>query len=572
MNEGILDEMTTEESAPPQPAVTQPTHMTAGASTATTKDAVEALVDNPLTRELIEGVRSGTQVIAHDGFDVLNFRHAEAQYTKLAATVAETRETLATAPALALDLFNSFMKRAPEVSPPVPLLPSHEVNRELVEQITSTVEWREMREMGTVGDPVMSALATIRTLHETIAALPDDARRRINALADLETRLRRLYDEAVAVEEAAALESSASRTPAEMRRLRDRARRLRQKGDFVLREALAEAEQLAPERDRIADAVRRRARAGLAETQQEIEQTAQALKAFSGGYDGGLSSGGMCGSGVGGAGTATGAKIELAERVRASDKLRRIAEMCGRLTRIAVALQKKKVSHPPDEISSITTGDSIAHTLASDLALLADPDTEDLFYLKQAERRLTQYELIHNEPQGRGPIMCAVDESGSMAGESDVWAKGVVLALLAVARLQRRDMVVLHFASDDQLTIEHFEKGQAGPVETLECADHFFNGGTSFEPFMREMVRIADTHRYKQADAIIVTDGCASVGEQALAEWKHARAEREMRAYGVLIGAEGSGGARQLAELCDAVMTAHDLTNDAPVLERIFSI
>lgn len=567
----MTDASTTQEPAPPQPAATQPTQTTADASTATAKEAVATLLDNPLTRELIEGVRSGTQTIAHDGFDVLNFRHAEAQYTKLAATVAETRESLATAPALALDLFNSFMKRAPEVAPPVPLLPSHEINRELVEQITSTVEWREMREMGTVGDPVMSALATIRTLHETIAALPGDVRRRINALADLETRLRRLYDEAAAIEEAAALETSTSRTPAEMRRLRDRARRLRQKGEFVLREALTEAEQLAPERDRIADAVRRRARAGLAETQEEVEQTAQALKAFSGGYDGGLSSGGLCGGG-GAAGTALNTKIELAERVRSSDKLRRIAEMCGRLTRIAVALQKKKVSHPPDEISSITTGDSIAHTLASDLALLADADTEDLFYLKHAERRLTQYELVHNEPQGRGPIMCAVDESGSMAGESDVWAKGVVLALLAVARLQRRDMIVLHFASDDQLTIEHFEKGQAGPVETLECADHFWGGGTSFEPFMQEMVRIADTHRYKQADAIIVTDGCASVGVEALVEWKNARVLRDMRAYGVLIGAEDSGGARQLAELCDAVMTAHDLTNDAPVLERIFSI
>ena len=103
-----------------------------------------------------------------------------------------------------------------------------------------------------------------------------------------------------------------------------------------------------------------------------------------------------------------------------SPKLRQIAAVCGRFTRIALQRQKTRVKHPPDEITSITTGSEIERLLPSEIALLADPDLEDLFYLRFAERGLMQYDLIGHEPQGQGPIIIAIDESGSMTTDYGV--------------------------------------------------------------------------------------------------------------------------------------------------------
>ena len=55
-----------------------------------------------------------------------------------------------------------------------------------------------------------------------------------------------------------------------------------------------------------------------------------------------------------------------------SPKLRQIAAVCGRFTRIALQQQKNRVKHPPDEITSITTGCEIERLLPSEIALLAE--------------------------------------------------------------------------------------------------------------------------------------------------------------------------------------------------------
>ena len=145
--------------------------------------------------------------------------------------------------------------------------------------------------------------------------------------------------------------------------------------------------------------------AGMAEALDEADAIQNAIAAFGGGYS--TSNGG---SGTPREMTAQ-EKIELAMRVMRSPKLKLIAEMCGRFTRIAMSVQKSRVTirrvRSPRSRSAMT-----AHLLPGEVALLGDPDLEDLFYLKFAERRLLQYELEGRESEGRGPIILALDESG----------------------------------------------------------------------------------------------------------------------------------------------------------------
>src|SRR5262247_4362543 len=126
-----------------------------------------------------------------------------------------------------------------------------------------------------------------------------------------------------------------------------------------------------------------------------------------------------------------------------------------------MCLQQSRVNHPPSEITSITIGNDLTHLLPGEVALLGDPDLEDLFYLKFAERRLLQYELEGRESEGRGPIILALDESGSMSETlggvvKEAWSKSVMLGLLAIAHHQKRDLAVIHFSEPNQLRTNVF--------------------------------------------------------------------------------------------------------------------
>jgi uncharacterized protein with von Willebrand factor type A (vWA) domain len=518
--------------------------------------------------EIIAGaITDGSQVIAHDGFDVETFEQAVDDYARLGRTVEETSGLITTGPALLRDLFWSFHKRSPRIAPVAPLSPAHEINREIIEQIISTTEWREMRESGAVGDPLSSAMATIGCAASAVAALDKETIRYINQLHDLAGEVEQLFARAETLDELSALALDKDRADW----LKKEAERARAGAAKKEKKAERLSNKLEESSEGRQQNVRRNVRQGLAEAMAEVGQANDAVNAFGGGYDADFG----IENGAGGRNSlSTKEKLVIAQQVGHSPKLQQIAAVCGRFTRIALQQQKTRVKHPPDEITSITTGSEIERLLPSEIALLADPDLEDLFYLRFAERGLMQYDLIGHEPEGQGPIIIAIDESGSMTTDyggmtGEIWSKAVMLALLSIARLQKRDLAVIHFSGPGDLRIDLFPKGAATPAEVISCASLFFNGGTVFEPWMEKALELVDESRFEKADVICISDGISDVSLEAQAEWTKRRAERGMRACGVLIGP--NEGEALLDEISDAVFRLDDLRGDLPTLEEILS-
>ena len=522
--------------------------------------------------EIVAGaITDGSQAIAHDGFDVETFEQASDDYARLARTMDETAGAIHTGPALLRDLFWSFHKRAPRIEPVAPLSPAHEINREIIEQILSTTEWREMRESGTVGDPLSSAMATIGCAASAVAALDKETIRYLNQLHELAGEVEQLLAHAEALDELAALAPDEERS----NQLKSEASEAR--ADAAKKEKKAERlnRKLEESSEGRGQKVRRAVRRGLTEAMAEVEQANDAVNAFGalgGGYDTGFGTE----NGAGGRNSlSTKEKLVIAQQVGRSPKLQQIAAVCGRFTRIALQQQKTRVKHPPDEITSITAGSEIERLLPSEITLLADPDLEDLFYLRFAERGLMQYDLIGHEPEGQGPIIIAIDESGSMTADyggmtGEVWSKAVMLALLSIARLQKRALAVIHFSGPDDLRLDLFPKGDAAPAQVIACASFFFNGGTVFEPWMEKALELVDGSQFEKADVICVSDGISDVSLEAQAEWARRRTERGMRAYGVLIGS--NQGEALLDEISDTVFRLDDLRGDLPALGVIFSV
>ncbi len=508
-------------------------------------------------------IRDGSRALLHDGYDVQLFHDAAGEYPKLAELIASARERLITAPPLICDIFWSFYKHAPEIHPVVPLTPAHQVHANVLEHLMATREWNEVRAAGTIGDVFNSAVATIGAAENAIGALSAAVVAEINHLHELESGAAELFAQAQALANEA--EQAEGDAAAE---LFAQAARARAEAEELERAQQQAAEEIAAQAEQIEDTTRRAARTGMRAAAEAIEESQAAIKTFGGGYGPGL--------GLENGALSTKEKIALATQVGRSRRLKQVAALCGRLTRIALHVQSTKVQYPPDEVADIRYGSDIGHVLPSELALLADPALEELFFHRYAEGQLMQYELLGNEKQGQGPIILAVDTSGSMTESlgsiaKDVWAKAVMLALMAIARLQERDMVAFLFSgSAHELTRFDFPKGRAPYQTVITAVETFYNGGTIFEPWMEAALKAVDEAQFNRADVIAATDGLTSISAAARAEWQHRRVERGMRAYGILLGTRA--GMHALASITDAVLTIDNLQDDMPILQTIFAI
>jgi uncharacterized protein with von Willebrand factor type A (vWA) domain len=502
----------------------------------------------------------GTQSIAGDAYDALVWRLAQQDAPDLGTLVRQGCREVATFGALAEDLFRTLYKSAPQLQA---VRPSYRVNHRLITEMMGTAEWAGLRAAGTPLDEFSSLYATRSLADRVLRALDAQTKEEINRLHALESGAQQMLAEAEALEDLAqqAREDQADELRRRAQELREQA--LRDQADAQV----ADAGLLAREAE-IGGSLRRAARVACAAAATAVDRVQEDLAAFGGeGWPGGHGSG----PGAGEGGMDVREKIALARRIQGSSKLKQLAAMAGRFRRIALRVQQNKVQHDPDEVHDVTTGRDLSRLLPAELVLLTRAGTRREFRRRYVESTLLQYELIGRERQGQGPIVLAIDNSGSMAGERELWSKAVMLALLGICARQKRDLLVLHFADEGCLQPYLFAGGHADHAQLIECAEYWSGGGTFYEGWMRAALEAIEGARFGKADVIVATDGECAVSHQMLSHWQQARDTRGFRAYGVLIGSPGYGGG-VLASFCDSVLDLSSTSDDADVLTTIFSV
>jgi len=256
-------------------------------------------------------------------------------------------------------------------------------------------------------------------------------------------------------------------------------------------------------------------------------------------------------------------RAAITSLVSSSRKLKEIAELAGKLRRIAAHKQRSKADRAREEINDIEQGGDLARVLPSEFLPVAAEDEalELLFMAKLVERASLQYKIGGKEEQGRGPVILCVDESGSMSGEAENWSKAVSLALLDVARRQKRSWAFVHFDSKVQ-RVDYAPKGQIDPNTLVECMNHFSGGGTSFEAPIEKAFELIDKDGgFKRADVILITDGYSQTSDrfnQLVANYKD---EMEVSIFTVLVN--GVQAAASVAEWSDQIWTLREILESA---------
>lgn len=534
---------------------------------AISEGVVDLLTDAEIPTEAPEG--RGRHSLIRDTYDDATYQHSKEEYPRLMSGELAATEKLTTAPDLLQDLFASFNQRQPIAVDPSKLTKAHQVNHEIMQEVMSTEQWAELRANGTIGDDLNSAIATIATGEALVERMTEAERQQINELADAEAQAQGLTD--LGDELSAQADATGDRSwRTKASKARARAQQQQARADQL-------ANQLSQHGAARRDAMRRAGRKAMEQAQQDMQSLAQASEAFGGPGTG-------AGSGL--SGMPLKDKIALARKMRGNAKLARLAELIGRLRSLASALQNAKVDHSPSEIADIALGADLPYVLPDEYAMLGDPDLELVFIANYVEETLLQYQLHGEDKVGKGPMIVAVDESGSMGGvmasehgasvTRELWSKAVALALLAVARQQKRDFAFIHFADASELRVDVYRKGNAEPAKLIDTAEHFFGGGTDYEGWMGAALDLIDRSRFDKADVVLISDGEANVSDDMALAWARAQHTRHFRTFGVLISShygkhEGYGGG-VLEQICDAVIPISSLGNEREALQTILSV
>lgn len=246
-------------------------------------------------------------------------------------------------------------------------------------------------------------------------------------------------------------------------------------------------------------------------------------------------------------------KVGLARRLRGDPRLKRIALLAGRFTRIAQQKRRSKVRHGAEEICDVELGNDVGRLLPVELVKLRHPRLHMLALRDLLERKSMQYGLRGTERLGKGPLVLLLDRSGSMDGEKDEWSMAVALALLGMAHDEHRTFAIVAFT--DQVIYESVVK----PGERLdeEALNLTCSGGTDIDAAVARGLDIVEHNpgALHEADVVLVTDGC-SLAERA------AELKTRAKALGVTVLGVGIGvGQELLAPWVDAVETVTSLDN-----------
>src|SRR3989449_926570 len=137
-------------------------------------------------------------------------------------------------------------------------------------------------------------------------------------------------------------------------------------------------------------------------------------------------------------------KLRLMRDVVRNPRLRMIALLFGRYRRLGLRERTLPAMRASQEVVDFIQGGDVARALAGELSSFAMEEREDLFYAKVVTHSLLIYELWRREEEPRAVYLC-IDNSGSMAGEKEVWAKASALALAHLALAEDRPVEVVLF-------------------------------------------------------------------------------------------------------------------------------
>ena len=459
-------------------------------------------VDLDLNDSILRQMKETPQNIHQDRYDTTLYNELRQASSKVQELEGRGTDTF---PALLQDLWATFYKGDPVLQDSKKVNMQHQINRPFVERILEDSTTKETR-MTTMLDELSAGIAAVQAGEKMV--------KEINSREEF----KKAMEEANQAQE----ESEKGNTEA--------------------------AEQIMKQAQQKLQAAARDVRRAVRESIQSGKEKVEELQKTLGGW--GLTPEDLKHLPIG-------ERLTLAETLTGKSNLKRIADLVGKMRNLARAEQRQKIKKQRDEIHSITIGGDINHILPAELSMLRHPLMKLDFYRKFTEKQLLQYDLKHQERQGKGPIVAAIDISGSMHGYPLEWAIASALALADTASRQKRNCSILFFNTEVKKEF-NFAPGERDIEKYVQMASIGASGGTSYEPALfRAKEIIHSDSKFENADIVMITDGACTLPDAFLQNFNNWKTSKKTRCHTILIGTDSI---KELEEWNDKIWKIANLT------------
>lgn len=265
-------------------------------------------------------------------------------------------------------------------------------------------------------------------------------------------------------------------------------------------------------------------------------------------------------------------RLQIANQLN-TPQMKALADIMGRMVPYAMGQQATKIIEMPNNIKTVEMGNDLRRTVRSEFALLATEETKAEFYRKFIDGELLQFRTEGIKELGKGPLVICVDNSGSMSGDPENWAKGVCEALRRICSDQERDCFVMFFESNHHRERFEFPGGHADLDTIMKYLSISAGGGTQFDGVLTEALARCtaqfDDGGKSKADIVFITDGESYLEQPWIEKFNEERKRIGTRVFSVFINGwaydmRGRGGPLDLLEqFSDQVIHVKELTPDA---------
>lgn len=258
-------------------------------------------------------------------------------------------------------------------------------------------------------------------------------------------------------------------------------------------------------------------------------------------------------------------QLALAEKVRYHPNLQEIAELAGRFRRIAKKKQKQKYKRTMER-RNITLGREVERLLPMELANWSMQSSKLDFLRRFSEQQTFIFSTKGKDKRGKGPIIICMDESSSMS-MMRAKSKAFCLALMMIAKKQKRDLAVVPFATTVG-EVSLFKRGASTSDELVHFCDQFLNGGTNFERPLTQALSILNESRFQEADIVFVTDGASKLSEVFLKHFQETKKRKQFQCISVVLSTKYTKADAGAVEcFSDKVIEVSDLNEAEDVFE-----
>ena len=196
------------------------------------------------------------------------------------------------------------------------------------------------------------------------------------------------------------------------------------------------------------------------------------------------------------------------------DSLVRLAKLIGRSGQSEISSSGHFLSAAKSDIAGITVGNDLNCLLPSEIALLAGPSTQDIFYRNYVEKRLQVFAsasssgtVTSTAARQDGPVIICLDTSGSMVGEPAEVARALTMAVTIVAQRRGRNVLVVKYAdSHNILVVKNLRKQRRSLLDYLSIYSGGGNNEDSMFYWLFSEVLPREAADFSSADVLCVSD------------------------------------------------------------------